>query len=67
MQNPVRTNAPVRNGVGPYRTTARTVGVIYLAGMFIGIPANILILSVLSAPDRLASLAQNSTLLAIEP
>ncbi|MET3922017.1 hypothetical protein ABIB26_002973 [Arthrobacter sp. UYEF20] len=65
MQNQLRTNAPRRNGVGPYRTTARTVGVIYLAGMFIGIPANILILSVLSAPDRLALLSQNSTLLAI--
>ena len=37
---------------------------IYLAGMVIGIPANILVLSVLSAPDRLASLSENSMLLA---
>jgi hypothetical protein len=65
MQNQLRTHAPGRNGVGPYRTTARTVGVIYLAGMIIGISGNTLILSVLSAPDRLASLSQNSTLLAV--
>jgi hypothetical protein len=65
MHNQIRTKAPARNGIGSYRTTARTVGVIYLAGMVIGITGNTLILSVLSAPDRLASLAQNSTLLAI--
>jgi hypothetical protein len=65
MHNQIRTNAPAPNGPGSYRTTARTVGVIYLAGMFIGIPGNILVLSVLSAPDRLASLSENSTLLAI--
>lgn len=38
---------------------------IYLAGMIIGIPGNILVLTVLSAPDRLASLSENSILLAI--
>ncbi|MCU1563401.1 MAG: hypothetical protein JWN05_1780 [Arthrobacter sp.] len=65
MHNQIRTKAPGRNSLGSYRTTARTVGVIYLAGMVIGITGNSLILSVLSAPDRLAALAQNSTLLAI--
>jgi hypothetical protein len=65
MQNQIRTNAPTQNGIGSHGTTARTVGVIYLAGMVIGISGHILILSVLSAPDRLASLSQNSMLLAI--
>jgi hypothetical protein len=65
MQTQIQTNGPGRNSIGSYRTTARTVGVIYLAGMVIGITGNTLILSVLSAPDRLSSLAQNSMLLAI--
>jgi hypothetical protein len=65
MKNQIRTNAPTRNGIGSHGTIARTVGVIYLAGMVIGISGHILILSVLSAPDRLASLSQNSMLLAI--
>lgn len=65
MQNQLPTHAAGRNIAGPYRTTARTVGVVYLAGMVVGIPANILILSVLSAPDRLASLSQNGALLAV--
>lgn len=48
-----------------YRTTARIVGVLYLAGMVIGIGGNILIQSVLTAPDGLASIAASSMLLAI--
>ena len=34
-----------------HRTTARTVGVLYLAGMVIGIGGNILIQSILTAPE----------------
>jgi hypothetical protein len=48
-----------------YRTTATIVGVIYLAGMVIGIGGNVLILSILGGPDYLAALSANSMLLAI--
>ena len=47
-----------------FRTTARVVGVIYLAGMLIGIPANLLILSILNGPDHLSTIAASSLLLA---
>ena len=48
-----------------YRKTATTVGVIYLLGMVFGIGGNILIQSLLGAPDYLAALGSNSILLAI--
>ena len=48
-----------------YRTTARIVGVIYLAGMVVGIGGNVLILSILGGPDRLSTLSASSMLLAI--
>lgn len=48
-----------------YRTTAKIVGAMYLAGFVVGIGGNVLILSILSAPDRLSALSANSTLLAI--
>jgi hypothetical protein len=48
-----------------YRKTATTVGVIYLMGMVVGIGGNILIQSLLEAPDYLATLGSNSILLAI--
>jgi uncharacterized membrane protein len=48
-----------------YRTTARIVGVLYLAGMVVGIGGNILIQSILTAPDGLTSIAASSMLLAI--
>jgi hypothetical protein len=48
-----------------YRKTATTVGVIYLMGMVVGIGGNILIQSLLGAPDYLAALGSNSILLAI--
>jgi Domain of unknown function (DUF4386) len=53
-----------RSSPKPFRTTARIVGVIYLLGMAIGIPANLLILSILSGPDQLATIAASSMLLA---
>jgi hypothetical protein len=48
-----------------YRTTARVVGIVYLAGMVVGIGGNLLILSILDAPDRLSAVSANSMLLAI--
>ena len=46
-----------------FRTTARIVGIIYLAGMAVGIPANLLILSILNGPDQLSTIAASSMLL----
>jgi hypothetical protein len=54
-----------RPDTGSYRTTAKMVGAIYIAGMVIGISGNIVILSILSAPDRFVSISQNSLLLAV--
>lgn len=48
-----------------YRTTARIVGAMYLAGFVVGIGGLGLIQSVLTAPDHLATLPANSMLLAI--
>jgi hypothetical protein len=48
-----------------YRTTAIVVGVVYLAGFVVGIGGNILIQSMLGAPDRLSAVSANSMLLAI--
>src|SRR5215210_1107923 len=48
-----------------YRTTARIVGAMYLAGFVLGIGGIVLIQSVLGAPDHLATLPANSLLLAI--
>src|SRR5215203_4776804 len=55
--NPYRTNT--------YRTTARIVGAMYLAGFVVGIGGIVLIQSILGAPDHLATLPANSMLLAI--
>ena len=54
-----------RSSPNTFRTTARVVGVIYLAGMLIGIPANLLILSILDGPDQLPTIAASSMLLAM--
>jgi len=48
-----------------YRTTARVVGVVYLAGFVVGIGGNILIQSLLGAPNHLATVAANSMTVAI--
>jgi hypothetical protein len=53
-----------RSSPRTFRTTARIVGVIYLAGMLIGIPANLLIVSILAGPDQLPTIAASSMLLA---
>jgi hypothetical protein len=54
----------IRN-TGSNRTTARIVGVIYLAGFVVGIVGNILIQSILVAPNRLSMVSSHSMTLAI--
>ena len=48
-----------------YRTTARVVGVLYIAGFVVGIGGNILIQSILGAPDHLSTVFANSMMIAI--
>ena len=48
-----------------YRTTARVVGILYVAGLVVGIGGIVLIQSILGAPDPLANIAANSMLMAI--
>jgi hypothetical protein len=47
-----------------YRTTARVVGVVYLAGFVVGIVGIGLFQSILGVPDHLSTLSANSMLLA---
>lgn len=48
-----------------FRNIARAVGVIYIAGMVLGIIGHLLIQSILGAPDHLPTISASSTLLAI--
>ena len=48
-----------------FRTTARVVGIVYVAGLVIGIGGIILIQSILGAPDHLSAVSASSMLLAI--
>jgi hypothetical protein len=48
-----------------YRTTARIVGTMYLAGFVVGISGIVLFQSVLGGPDPLSAVSANSSLLAI--
>src|ERR1017187_10091323 len=48
-----------------YRTTARVVGVVYLAGFVVGIVGNGLIQSILGAPNHLSTVCANSMTSAI--
>jgi Domain of unknown function (DUF4386) len=48
-----------------YRTTARIIGVLYLAGMAVGIPGNLVIQSILTGSGGLATIAASSMLLAV--
>lgn len=64
MPRQPQSTVPNRLSRNNYRTTARVVGVIYLLGMLIGIPANLFILSILDGPDQLSTIAASSTLLA---
>src|SRR5215203_33385 len=47
-----------------YRTTARVVGIVYVAGLVIGIGGMVLIQSILGAPDHLSAVSASSMLLA---
>jgi hypothetical protein len=51
--------------VNQYRTTATIVGVIYLAGFVVGIGGEVLMQSVLSAPDHLSIVSANRMMLVI--
>jgi len=48
-----------------YRKTATVVGIVYLAGFVVGIVGNIMIKSVLDAPDHLATISATSMTVAI--
>ena len=65
MQNQTQATLPARAGPGPFRTTARIIGVIYVAGFVVGIGGSVLIQSILGASDPLANVAANSMLMAI--
>jgi hypothetical protein len=61
----LQSTAPSRLSRNNYRTTARVVGVVYLAGMVVGIGGNALIQSILGAPDHLSTIAANGMILAL--
>jgi hypothetical protein len=65
MQTQPQVTAPNRLSRNNYRTTARVIGVLYLAGMVVGIAGNLFIQSILGAPDHLSTIAANSMLLAL--
>ena len=65
MKNQVQATLPGRYGPSSYRTTARVVGVVYLAGFVVGIVGNILIQSILGAPNHLSTVSASSMTLAI--
>lgn len=50
--------------INKYRTTAKVVGAVYLAGFVVGIGGNIFIQSSISTPDHLSTISTNSLLLA---
>jgi len=48
-----------------YKTTARVVGIVYLAGFVVGLTGNGLIQSILGAPNHLSTVSANSMMLTI--
>jgi hypothetical protein len=48
-----------------YKTTARVVGIVYLAGFAVGLTGNGLIQSIFGAPDHLNRVTANSMMLTI--
>jgi hypothetical protein len=66
MHNQMEPTVSNRLSRNNYRTTARAVGVVFLAGMAVYILGNaVLVEPILNAPDHLAAVAANSLLLAI--
>ena len=55
----------IKEGMNTYRTTSIVVGVVYIAGFVVGIPASGLIQSILGAPNHLSTVASHSVMLAI--
>ena len=65
MVTQMQTTVPGQAGTESYRTTARIVGALFLAGMVVYITGNILVQSILATPDQLATVLENSRLLAV--
>lgn len=65
MHTQLQATTPDRLSRNNYRATARIIGVLYLAGMVVGIGGNLLIQSILGPPDHLSTIAVGSTLLAV--
>jgi hypothetical protein len=65
MATQMQTTAQGRPGPESYRTTARIVGALFLAGMVVYLTGNMLVQSILGTPDHLATILDNSRLLAI--
>ena len=55
----------IKEEMNKFRTTARVVGVVYIAGFVVGIGGNILIQSNISAPNHLSTVFANSMMVAI--
>jgi hypothetical protein len=55
----------IKENINTYRTTARVVGIVYLAGFVVGIGGNILVQSVLNAPNHLSTVSANSMMVVI--
>jgi hypothetical protein len=65
MKNQMQATLHERDGPHSYRKTATTIGVLYLAGMVVGIGGNGFIQSILAAPDHLSAVAANAMMLAV--
>jgi Domain of unknown function (DUF4386) len=66
MQYQPQVTVPHRLSRNNYRTTARAVGVVFLAGMVVYIVGNaVLVQPILAAPDRLSAVSVSSLPLAI--
>jgi hypothetical protein len=65
MENQMQLTASGRYDPDTYRTTARIVGVLFLAGMVVYVVGNGLVQSILDKPDHLAAVPAHNTLLAI--
>jgi hypothetical protein len=65
MQNQMQATLQGRNDPDSFRTTARVVGVVYLAGFVVGIGGDILIQAILGAPNQLATVSASSMTVAI--
>ncbi len=62
---PDRRSGPADQHRRSLRTTSRIIGILYLAGMVVGISGNLVIQSILNGPDPLPAVAAQSMLLAV--